>query len=153
MGTVLAQRSGIGQTYEDQDFSSLHAEVLAGRLRLAQFKQRLLNLAWRRQEPWGMKCPATADFINIYEDLFPGARYIWCQRNLEAVLASIKRVRPHLGERERLFIVYRRMGLLDLWLPRDYQKVLELHFDSKRDEADLVKILRRWIEAASGATA
>lgn len=145
MGTNLAKRSKIGQTYEDQDFSTLHAAALAGKLSIEEFCHRVLDLTDQRTEPWGMKCPATADFIYLYREWFPEARYVWCQRDPASALLSIQRVRPKMGEMERILLVYRRIALLKSWLPKHEWWRFQIDFNWQWDEGHLTRVLNEWI--------
>ncbi len=139
-------RDGLGDTYEDIEFSTVNRKALDGDLDERGMHLELVRLGKERTEPWGTKCPAIAEFLPRYRVVFPTARWVWCQRSPSLVLRSLMRVRPAIPAATHKDMIADRLLALGCELPRGLYRTLEMHFSEPRSEAFIVDRLRLWLE-------
>ena len=144
MGRELPKRRG-EPVYEDQAFSTLNHWLSEGPPHEEAVTQ-LKALVATRGEPWGMKCPATADFLPLYNEVCPEARYIWCARDLVSVRASLKRVRPEYDATMTTRCTTDRWAAIEAFtqgLPPE--RLLRLWFGVPVREEDIYTRLVAWL--------
>jgi hypothetical protein len=131
--------------YEDQAFSTLNAWLAEGPPHEEAVTQ-LRALVATRGEPWGMKCPATADFLPLYDEVCPAARYVWCARDLGSVTASLKRVRPEYDAKMVHHCTTERWLAIERFargLPAD--RLLRVWFGTPVRDEDVTTALAAWL--------
>jgi len=74
--------------FEDAEFHWLNQGRLIERLGLVAWCAGVEALIAERTEPWGLKDPRTAEFIEDYLELLPDARIIRCRRDRGEIIAS-----------------------------------------------------------------
>lgn len=102
----------------------------------------------RSGEPWGFKDPRTAEFIDEYVRLFPGATYVWCTRKRENVIESLMR---NYGFGRELAESCHDRRLVNVEAAMTHQKHVALPFESIVDgtfEGALCRVLDLEVQAA-----
>ncbi len=144
MGTHLPTRQGLGAVFEDKEFTTLHAQALAGEIELNSLRDKLEDLGDDRTEPWGMKCPATVEFLSVYRQAFPTARYVWAYRDPMMCIRSYRRVRPNV--KDPVDLVRRRVSKLQRWFGLEKPfRCLRLDLSQIMPEEVLAVRLRDWL--------
>lgn len=92
-----------------------------------EWKYRARRFAHEKEEPWGIKDPRNAHFIDLFIEVFPDAHVIWCQRDFEQTVGSwrkwyggsmsVEYIREEIDN--RLFELGKRLGTHP-YLPLDF---------------------------------
>jgi hypothetical protein len=80
--------------WEDKDFYDLNIGFVTGDVTYPEFMERVLALIKERQTmdiPWGFKESRMSVLLGCYLPLFDRPKIIWCQRNADLTVASLKK--------------------------------------------------------------
>ena len=79
--------------YEDPTLRALNWQLVTGEITNAEWKERALEYAATRGEPWGAKHPGFSFLMPILLDAFPDAEIIWAKRDVNLSIASWIRIK------------------------------------------------------------
>lgn len=75
--------------YENRDFrNSIDIPFEENNINLREWKYRVRRFAYEKEEPWGIKDPRNAHFLDKLIEVLPEAHIIWCQRDFDETVAS-----------------------------------------------------------------
>jgi hypothetical protein len=80
--------------WEDKDFHDTNAAFMNANITERQWHYNIKKITIDRRalmRPWGFKDPRTCDLLDLYKIYYPNPRIIWCKRNLDDVVASMKK--------------------------------------------------------------
>ena len=112
--------------WEDFDVTGLDVSYMSGDIPFSKWKEGYHTLMGRRTEPWGFKTPTTAAVVDKLADIFPGAHYIHCNRPVNEILDSIKRMHKKKypkGHFEKLIARIEKAKKYGKWLTIDFKEL------------------------------
>lgn len=77
--------------WEDLDFKEPNQGMLEGKISPDVFRKGLEVLIKKKREPWGMKHPGVVGLLPFYRELIPQMKIIWCVRDREASVLSMRK--------------------------------------------------------------
>lgn len=124
--------------YEDIEFLKLNDAMTRRKITTRRFIVGLRALIDSKKEPWGLKHPATSEFMPVYLSLLgDDIRFVRMRRNPDDVVNSMSK-QYGWSQEQSLHVTLRREALLDCHL-KDYP-VLEVQFSDLRNREVLENI-------------
>lgn len=130
---IKADQDNPAGYWEDRRFKELNIKVLEDEIEPEEFKEeatKLINARATRHKKWGWKVPSTAQLLGLYLDLgvIKDPKIIWCDRNEEDVINSMKRCYDW-SEKHSKGLVDARKGPIKRCIEKYDLDVLKLDFE------------------------
>ncbi len=140
---VPPNATNIDGHWEDMEFRDLNHIRMSGGIDRKQWLDSIKRLIKKREKqnvPWGFKDPRTSMFLDDYLKLFEEPLIIYCSRNRELTVASLKKCYGFTDE-EAIELYNKRINSVKKHLKgKDY---LEINFDNRVEEADIIKRINK----------
>lgn len=126
---IPADNNNVAGTFEDVEFAKInpYLKVKDKREAFVKHTQNLVRVKGIQGRRWGWKMPDTAEVIDVYLDIDPNSKVIWCGRPLGEAIESCQRAYGW-SEDEAKKLLYPRVEMLNKRLDGSVN-VLNLRFD------------------------
>lgn len=93
--------------FEDMEIAQVETEFINERISKKEWKEKTQKLIEQREQfpRWGWKALGTASIIGEVIDLVPAAKFIWCKRNIDDAVRSMKRLKTEPYELLRQIMI------------------------------------------------
>ena len=131
--------------YEEKEINAYSAAARTGEVNGDKYVAALVVIGdkyRKRCVPWGIKDPRIADFTSIWDKVFWDARYIWCQRDRQQTINSLKRCYGQSDEYAAEFADNRTRNLQAFFSDRDH---LAIDFSEQRTDEWVIEQLAPFV--------